>query len=261
MKKIIFILALLLSPLILLGQHKHFKNVSVTDSLFMTNLATSETKVLSPTSTGGTMVLETEDATTATFDTLTANVFVSKGTYSGYQADGTTPLYYHEHNAPAFSTAVGASGATLTAPSANTLGGYQLDVNTEQLYHTLHLEGDWVGASDLIVEIYWEVNEASAADGTVDLKMIFYYKGDHEATNKTQTQEIAHTITGNKAQYTQHLTTITVNWDETSNVVEVEDIMSFILNLETDTSECDDIIINHILTKYQTTKPSPQTAY
>lgn len=184
-----------------------------------------------------------------------------KGDFDGYQSDGTTPLYYHEHNAPAFSTAVGASGSTLTAPTANTLGGYQLDADTEQIYHTMHLEGDWVGASDLILEIYWEVNEATAADGTVDLKVTFYYKGDHEATNKTQVQEIAHTITGNKAQYTQHLTTITFNWDETDNIVEVEDIISLILNLETDTSECDDVIINHLLTKYQSTKPSPQTVY
>jgi hypothetical protein len=196
-----------------------------------------------------------------TIDTLHVNYIGISGGLDGYQADGTTPLYYHEHNAPAFSTATGASGATLMPPSVNTLGGYQLDVNTEQLYHTMHLEGDWVGASDLTVEVYWEVNEATAADGTVDLKIIFYYKGDHEATNKTQTQEVEHIITGNKAQYTQHLTTITFNWDETTNVVEVEDIISFILNLETDTSECTDIIINHIITKYQTTKPSPQTTY
>lgn len=189
-------------------------------------------------------------------DTLQIN-----GTYNGYQADGTTPLYYHEHNAPAFSTATGASGATLTAPTANTLGGYQLDVNTEQLYHTMHIEGDWAGATDIIMEVYWEVNEVAADDGTVDLKLTCYYKRDHEATNKTQTLEEAHTITGNKAQYTQHLTTFTINWDETDNVVIVEDILSFILNLETDTSECDDVIINHILTKYQTIKPSPQTTY
>lgn len=186
---------------------------------------------------------------------------VINGGLDAYQADGTTPLYYHEHNAPAFSTAPGTSGATLTAPTANTLGGYQLNAEGHQLYHTMHLEGDWVGATDIIVEIYWEVNEAEAADGTVDLRMIFYYKGDHEATNKTQTQEVEHIITGNTARYTQHLTTITFNWDESENVVEVEDIISFILNLETDTSECDNVIINHILTKYQSTKPSPQTTY
>lgn len=235
--------------------------VKVRDSLILESLASDNFVVFNPTSTGKVDTTETSDISEITIDTLTANVFVSKGTYNGYQTNGTTPLYYHEHNAPAFSTATGASGATITAPTANTLGGYQLDVNTEQLYHTMHIEGDWVGSTDIIIEIYWEVNEATAADGTVDLQLICYYKGDHEATNKTQTLEEAHTITGNKAQYTQHLTTFTINWDETDNVVEVEDILSFILNLETDTSECDDVIINHILTKYQTTKPSPQTTY
>jgi len=208
----------------------------------------------------GQMTIDLDMMTTLKYLVLTDSLVV-KGTINGYQSNGTTPLHYHEHNAPAFSTATGASGATLTAPSANTLGGYRLDVNTEQLYHTMHVESDWDGASDLIVDVFWEVNEAEADDGTVDLKLICYYKGNHEATNKTQTLEEAHTITGNKAQYTQHMTSFTINWDEAENVVEAEDILSFILNLETDTSECDDIIVNHILTKYRTTKPSPQTTY
>jgi len=187
-------------------------------------------------------------------DTLQVN-----GTINGYQTDGITPLYYHEYNISAFETATGASGATLTAPNANTIGGYQLDAVGEQLYYTTHIENDWDGASDVIIEINWEINEATAADGTVDLKLICYYKGNHEATNKTQTVEVAHPITGNKAQYTQHLTTFVINWDEAENVIEINDIFGFILNLETDTSECDDIIVNYVEIKYQTTKPALET--
>ena len=73
MKKLFFILALMLSPLILFGQHKQFKNVTVKDSIFIEKLATSETKVLSPTSTGGTTSLETVDITEITHDTLSAD--------------------------------------------------------------------------------------------------------------------------------------------------------------------------------------------
>lgn len=42
----------------------------LSDSLYITKLATSATKVLSPTSTGGTTVLESSDASEITFDTL-----------------------------------------------------------------------------------------------------------------------------------------------------------------------------------------------
>ncbi|MBA7624854.1 hypothetical protein ES703_32268 [subsurface metagenome] len=190
---------------------------------------------------------------------LTETIVKVTGDIRAYQSDGGTSLYYHEHNVPAFSAAPGAAGATLTAPTANTLGGYQLDVNTEQLYFSMHVENDWDGKTDIIVEVAWEVNEETASDGTVDLQLICYYKGDHEATNKTQTVEVPHTITGNKAQFTQHRTTFIVNWDESSNVIEIEDVIGFILNLETDTSECDDIIINHMVSKYATTQPALET--
>ena len=70
MKKLFLILALMLSPLILFGQHKYFKNVTVIDSIFITKLATSDVKVLSPTSTGGTTVRETADGSEITWDSL-----------------------------------------------------------------------------------------------------------------------------------------------------------------------------------------------
>ena len=284
MKKIIIILAFLM-PAILLAQQEiinfdpgvavsgdsTWATITVTDSIFITKLATSDVKVLSPTSTGGTTSLETKLPSEITIDTIlvdfidvTNNIDVGdtlqvNGTIDGFQSDGTTSLYYHEHNIAALSASPGASGATLTAPSANTLGGYQLDAVGEQLYFYQHVESDWDGATDLTVEVIWEVNEASSADGTVDLQLIAYYKGDLESANKTQTSEVPVTITGNKAQFTQHSTTFTIDWDKTSHVVEVGDVIGFILNLETDTSECDDIIVNHMISRYSTTKPAPQT--
>jgi len=44
-----------------------------------------------------------------------------------------------------------------------------------------------------------------------------------------------------------------INWDKVDNVVEVGDIVHVHLNLETDTSEVDDIIINNIAFHYNTT--------
>jgi len=51
----------------------------------------------------------------------------------------------------------------------------------------------------------------------------------------------------------------TINYDLANNVVQVGDVFGMILNLETDTSEVDDIIINYAEFKYETTKPSPET--
>ena len=249
MKKLIFILALMLSPLILFGQHRYLKNVTVTDSIFVTKLATSDVKVLSPTSTGGTTVRETADVSEITIDSLDVNKVVAN-TY----IRGATSLWWVARSAPTVNAATGASGATLVVPNANSLGGYQLNAVGEQIYFSKSIESIWDGASDLEFKVTWEVNEAASSDGTVDLQLICYYKGDHETVNKTQTLEVAHTITGNKAQYTRHTTTFTVNWDETDNVVEAADKMSFILNLETDTSECDDVIINIIMFRFKTNK-------
>ena len=97
--------------------------LTLSDSLLISILATNDTKVLSPTSTGGTTTLATEDASGIVFSTLTANTLEANGTIDGYQSDGTTSLYYHEHNIAALSASPGASGATLTAPTSNTLGG------------------------------------------------------------------------------------------------------------------------------------------
>ena len=84
--------------------------LTLSDSLLISILATSDVKVLSPTSTGGTTSLETADVADITQDTIlvdfinvTNNIDVGdtlqvNGTIDGFQSDGTTSLYYHEHN-------------------------------------------------------------------------------------------------------------------------------------------------------------------
>ena len=174
----------------------------------------------------------------------------------GEKSDG-SPLYWHHHQMSATEVSPGGSGATFTPPDANTIGGYQLDNSNEKLYIFNHLAQDWVGEDDIEVRVNFEVNVDNSAGGdndTVDLKLVLYYKGDSDITNKTQTLEEA-TVVGKSEQYKRWHTVFTVDWDATDNVCEKGDKFSMILNLETDTSEIDNVIINTINWRYKTKTP------
>jgi hypothetical protein len=168
---------------------------------------------------------------------------------------GATSLYRRYYHLPLAAINPGASGATWTAPSTNTLGGWQLDAASEVLYLQTDVHSDWDAATDLTVEVKFEVNVNNTGGGagdTVDLKLVCYYKGNAETACKTQTVEPA-TVVGASAQYKRFTATFTINYDETDNVVEVGDVMRMILNLETDTSEVDNIIVNSAEYYYSTT--------
>lgn len=171
------------------------------------------------------------------------------------QSDG-TGLYYSTELISAYSVSPGASGPTLTASTASTLGGYQLTAVGHILYFHTHISDDWDGATDMLVDVTFEKNTAGGSGGdTVDLQLVCYYKGDGEAASKTQVVEVPVTV-DDAAQFTRFSATFTIDWDKVDNVVEAEDCISFQLNLETDTSEVDDVIINHFLIKYETKKPA-----
>lgn len=166
-----------------------------------------------------------------------------------------TTLYRRYYHIPVAAVNPGGSGATWTAPSANTLGGWQLDAAGEVLYLQTDVHSDWDAASDLKLEVKFEVNIDNSGGGagdTVDLKLVLYYKGDAETACKTQTQEVATTV-GQSAQYKRFTCTFTINYDEASNVVEAGDVIRAILNLETDTSEVDNVVINSAEFYYNTT--------
>ena len=59
-------------------------------------------------------------------------------------------------------------------------------------------------------------------------------------------------IIGKAAQYKQFKVTFPVNYDEVGNVLDVGDIIGFVLNLETDTSEVDNIIVADMSFSYLT---------
>ena len=167
--------------------------------------------------------------------------------------------YWHEYELGAASGDPGASGATYVDPGANTMGGWQLDADTEKLDFQFHIEEVWDGNSDIRIEAYWQVNEVAAGDGTVDIRVQLFYAGDHEVGTRTQVIEVAHTVTGNKAQFTRHKTVFIIPWDTGGNVILAGDVFGMVINLETDTSEVDDIIVSYFEVKYQTSQPAPRT--
>ncbi len=169
-----------------------------------------------------------------------------------------TSVWHHEHDLFATSLNPGASGATRTAPDSNTIGGWQLNAAGETLYFEAHMEVEWDAVSDLIINAWWEVNvdnTGGAGGDTVDLRLVVRYKGAGDTAIKTQTVEVATTV-GASARYKQFKTTFTIDYDAASNVIDSLDLLSFAINLETDTSEVDDIILNLMELRYATTKPS-----
>ena len=182
------------------------------------------------------------------------------GDLNSYDDDGSS-RYWHEYVLSAFSANAGASGATFIAPDDRTVGGMQLNAVGEVLYYETHVENDWDGTTDLILEVYFESlvdNSGGAGTDTVDLKVVFFYKGIGENSTNIQTVEVA-TIVGTTAEFAMFEAKFTINYDLANNVVQVGDVFGMILNLETDTSEVDNIIINYAEFKYETTKPSPET--
>lgn len=156
--------------------------------------------------------------------------------------------YYHM---PPQKLNPGASGGTWVNPGANTTGGWQITSATHTLNMQADIYSDWDAASDLKVEVYFAVGAAGVAGNTIDLRALCYYNAVGDVATKTQTVEVPTTVDG--TQYKVYKATFTINFDETDNVVEAGDIISFLLNLETDTSEIDNAIILAATFYYNTT--------
>ena len=181
---------------------------------------------------------------------------VTAEAFRGEKSDGSS-LFWHHHQMSATEVSPGSSGATFVPPSANTIGGYDLDAVGEQLHFSNHLASDWVGESDPEIHVNFEcnVNNTGGADtDTVDIKIALYYKGEGDTATRTQTLE-EHVVVGKSAQYKRFKMVFTVDWDLASNVCLIGDKFGCTLNLETDTSEVDDVIINTINWRYKTKTP------
>jgi hypothetical protein len=156
--------------------------------------------------------------------------------------------YYHLNIA---GIAPGSSGATWTEAGANNLAGWQLNSATELLNFDSDVHSDWDGTSDFTVEIYFQLLSAGSNGDTVDLKLITYYMAVGDSIVKTQTLADVVTTTDG-TQYKMYKATFTVPWDA-ANDIETGDRLSFTLNLETDTSEIDNILVANGSIVYSTT--------
>lgn len=160
--------------------------------------------------------------------------------------------YYHEYSLSAINLSPGASGSTLIAPNASSLGGYQFNAIGEYLFFDSHVEGDWDEISDGFLEIYFEVNDDNSgglATDTVDLQLEVWHKkvGENSCTVYSLSES---TIVGTATQhdlFEQHISV---------GNLRMREVLSFRLNLNTIASEVDDIIINYIEFKYPTYYPA-----
>lgn len=227
--------------------------------------------------TGGTadQILYTDDSgdiagsSSLTWDATTGLNVVNPSTFTGTMSvtgavsvssltvtntvRGATTNYRRYYHVATGSFDPGASGATWSSSDGNVLCGWQLDAAGETLETGTDVHSDWDGASDLTLEVVFTVNAStSAAEDTVDIKAVFYYKGVGDTATKTQTVEEAVTV-GGGTQYSQFKQEFTIDFDAVDNVVEAGDQICVILNLETDTSEVDNIIINGVSFYYPTT--------
>lgn len=166
-----------------------------------------------------------------------------------------TSIYRRYYHLPLGGFDPGASGATYTIADGDTIGGWQLDNAGEMLHGGVDVHADWDGESDLTMEVYFEINAASTENDTVDIKVSFFNKGVGAIATKTQIVEVATNVGdgGVKAQYTMFKADFIIDFDKASNEIVVEDKIHIHLNLETDTSEVDDIIINALSYFYNTT--------
>jgi hypothetical protein len=163
----------------------------------------------------------------------------------------TTSLYKRYYHLPMTSADPGLSGATWTAATANNVSGWQLNAATETLEFEADIHSDWDAASDLTVEVKFQLLASGSAGDTVDLKLVCRYMGVGDTSTKTQTVEVSTVTDG--TQYKMYKAIFTINYDELSNVVDIGDVIDFTLNLETDTSEIDDVLITDGAFYYNTT--------
>jgi len=166
--------------------------------------------------------------------------------------------YWHEDAISAMVLSPGTSGATLTEANAQSLGGYMLDANNEYLYYAAHIEDDWDGLSDILVEIYFETNEDNAGGNvadTVDIDIYCYNKTPDDGDYIPNINQFnGSTTIGTVERYMLFTQDILID-APTCNISPME-IIIVRLNFDTVESEINSIIVNYLEIKYQSTSPA-----
>ena len=158
--------------------------------------------------------------------------------------------YWHEYNLPAFNVSPGASGATFIAPNVSSLGGWRLDNITELLYFATHVEDDWDGTTDALLEIAFEVNidnTGGLITDTVEISVECFHKIEG-AFGCTVVSTEGSVVVGQSDQH--ELFIMDVPFDAAD--LAINQIISIRINLNTIMSEVDSIIVNYFEFKYQT---------
>ncbi|KKK53118.1 hypothetical protein LCGC14_3097970, partial [marine sediment metagenome] len=175
------------------------------------------------------------------------------GSFIRYDSVG-GPGYWHEHDLPATSFSKGASGATEVAPDANTLGGWQLNANTEYLYTEVHGEDDIVAASAGRLIVTFEVNVDNTGGLTSDV-VVFdtecYRKVLGETVNTVHTHS-GSTVVGQAGVgklFKQEITLHDIDVDQTTAIR---------LSLDTAGSDVDDVILVLVEFAYKTFYPAEE---
>lgn len=159
--------------------------------------------------------------------------------------------YWHEYALGAIDLSPGASGATLLAPNASSLGGYRFDAINEYLYFASHVDHDWDGISNGLLEIFFEVNvdnTAGLVTDTVKFQLEVWHKMDGELTNTVYSLQ-GNTVVGQSDQHELFEQEIVVG-----NLRERE-VIAFRINLNTIQSQVTNVIVNYVEFKYPTFIP------
>lgn len=164
--------------------------------------------------------------------------------------------YWHEYAIMALSLSPGGSGATLIITSADTLGGYGLDNATEYLYYATHIENDWDGFSNPKLILSFEINVENSGGGLADaviIDAVCYHKSVGDFSTEVDTHS-GNTVVGQATRYTLFEQEIEI--DIIADSISVGDTIYIRLNLNTDGSDVNTIIINYLEFKYQTSTPA-----
>ncbi len=187
----------------------------------------------------------------------TDKVGMSEGELFRRKSDGTSG-FVKEYALPAIVFRITGGTPTPVDPDANSVGGYQLNDVAEELSFQTHMDTEWDANSDITIELFFEVNVdntgGNVAD-TVDFVVDCFMKGDGEVATRNQTLTSPVTV-GQSPQFRQFKAEFTLDFDDGTDPVNPDDTLGIIVNLDTAASEVDDIILNYVEFKYQTTSPS-----
>ena len=171
-------------------------------------------------------------------------------------------VWYHYRQVGARSINLGASGATLVIPATKganaTLGGLHLDnaPSDEYLYFDADVHNDWDAASDIIVEVYFEIETAGGGAGqTCVLDLETYHKQKTASTSRGQSLT-ASTIVGTGAAAEMFEASFAIDYDSGTDPVLMDDMLSFRLWWDDDTStDPTHPIVHHVEILYKANKP------